>query len=91
MNEKNVTGIVGTILSAVGTATQTNEILETISLIITIIGGVLTFIVMPLISWFKKASEDGKIDIKEIGEAVDVLKDGIDKTKDLTEKEKKNG
>ena len=38
MKNEIITGTIGTGLSAVGTATQTNEILQTVSLIITIKG-----------------------------------------------------
>ena len=73
-----VVGAVGTSTSAVGTAIQTNEILQTISLVITIIGGVLTFIVMPLLKWYKDAKKDGKIDKDEIKDGLDTLQNGIE-------------
>lgn len=80
-------GIVGTSVAALGTATQTNEILQTISLILTILGAIVSLIVIPLINWYRKAKEDKKITKEEIKEAVDIVKDGIE---EITEKTKTN-
>ena len=63
-----ISATLGATLGAVGTVTQTNETLETISLIITIIGAFLSFIVCPLISWLNRAKKDGHIDSEEIEE-----------------------
>ena len=53
MKDNIIYGSIGTALSIIGTSLQTNEVLETISLIITIIGGIITFIITPLISIIK--------------------------------------
>ena len=74
-----ITGAVGTSLGVIGTATQTNEILQTISLIITIVGGVISLIVVPILSWYFKAKQDGKITPDEIKEGVEIIKDGAEK------------
>lgn len=76
-----VAGIFGTSASAVGTALQTNDILQTISLIITILGGIVTLIVLPILNWYHKAKQDGKITKEEIKEGLDTLNDGLDKLK----------
>lgn len=89
MKNEVVGGVAGTILSATGTAIQTNEILQTVSLIITIIGGLLT-ITMAILTWWNKAKKDGKIDKDEINELVDIVKDGSTEIKDAI-KEGKNG
>ena len=71
MKDEIIAACVGESVAVVGTATQTNQYLQTISLIITIIGGVLTIIatcIVPLIKWFKNARKDGKIDEEEIKE-----------------------
>ena len=81
-------GSIGTALSALGTALQTNEILETISLVITIIGGVITFIVVPLLNWYRHAKKDGKIDAGEIKEGLDIIVDGSERVKDEIDKGK---
>lgn len=93
MKQQMICGSVGTALSAVGTGLQPNEILETISLVITIIGGIITFIVMPLITWYKNAKKDGKIDANELEEGVKIVIDGSEKIKGQVEDkdEKKEG
>lgn len=84
---------VGATLGAVGTATQTNEILQTISLVITIIGAIISMIIVPLISWYQKAKKDGKITSDEIKDGIDTLVDGVkevqDKLEDKNEEDKK--
>ena len=88
MKHELIGGAVGTGISAVGTAMQTNELLQTISLVITILGGLITFIIMPLINWYQNAKKDGKIDKEEIQEGVKIIEDGLDKLKDKDDKEK---
>lgn len=87
MKSELAAGVVGTALGIVGTATQTNEILETVSLIITIVGAVISFIIVPLLNWYTRAKKDGKITRSEIEEGAEILKDGIDKTKEAADKQ----
>ena len=81
-------GLVGTSTSAVGTAIQPNQILQTISLVITIIGGIIT-IISALYVWFKKAKADGKIDKDEIEEGAKIIQEGIEEIKDALDDKKK--
>ena len=81
-------GIVGTSISATGTALQTNEMLQTISLVITIIGALITYIVMPLLLWYKKSKKDGKITKEEIKEGIDIIYTGAEEIKKKKEEEK---
>ena len=83
-------GIFGTGTCAVGTALQTNEVLQTISLIITILGGIVTLIVLPILNWYNKAKKDGKITSEEIKEGVETLNDGLEKLNDNLKGENKN-
>lgn len=78
MKNELIGGSIGTALSAIGTGLQTNDVLQTISLVITIIGGLITFIIVPLVNWYKNAKKDGKIDTEELKDGVDILKDGVD-------------
>lgn len=87
MKNELILGGIGTALSAVGTATQTQEILQIVSLVITILGGIISFIVLPILNWYQKAKQDGKITVDEIKEGVETLQDGIEKTKEEIEKE----
>ena len=88
MKQELITGALGTTLGVVGTATQTNEVLQTISLIITIVGAVISMIVVPLLSWYLKAKKDGKITADEIKEGAETLSDGIKGVKDEIDKNK---
>lgn len=83
MKNELISGSVGTVLSAIGTGLQTNEVLQTISLIITIIGGLITFIIMPLLSWYNKSkTDDSKIDADEVQEAIEIITHGSEKIKE---------
>ena len=88
MKQSWIGGIIGTSVSATGTALQTNEVLQTISLIITILGGIIT-IVFALLGWYQKAKADGKITKDEIEEAVDIIKEGTEDIKDALDDKKK--
>ena len=90
MKHELITGGVGTALGVIGTVTQTNEILQMVSLIITILGAIVSMIVVPIMSWYIKAKKDGKISADEIKEGVEILDEGIKKTQDKIDKEKKD-
>lgn len=81
MKNELIAGGIGTGLGVLGTATQFNEVLQTISLIITILGALVSFVVVPLLSWHKNAKKDGKITADELKDAAEALKDGLNKTK----------
>lgn len=83
MKDNLIYGSIGTALSAIGTGLQTNEVLETISLIITIIGGIITFIIAPLLSWYNKSkTDDSKIDDNELQEAIKIISRGSEEIKE---------
>lgn len=88
MNKEVIGGMCGTALSAVGTGLQTSEVLQIISLVLTIIGSLIT-ITMAIINWWKKAKADGKITSDEIQEGIEIIQDGLDDLKDKTQKEDK--
>ena len=87
-NNNLIIGSIGTALSFVGTAMQTNEILQTISIIITIIGGLITFIIMPPVNWYKSAKKDGKIGTEELKKGINIIVDGSEKIKEEIDKKK---
>lgn len=89
MKNEIIGGTIGTALSATGTALQTNEVLQTISLIITIIGAIISMIIIPLITWYKNAKKDGKIDKDEIKDGLDTLEEGVKGVKDSLDDKKK--
>ena len=89
MRGELIGGSIGTALSAVGTGLQTNEVLQTISLVITIIGGLITFIIVPLANWYKNAKKDGHIDSKEIEELTKGISKGLNEIGDVLDEHKK--
>lgn len=86
-----ILGVIGTSTSAVGTALQPSEILQIISLCITILGGIISLILIPLLNWYKSAKKDGKITQEEINDAVNTLQEGIDGVKNIVDENKKKG
>lgn len=91
----------GTTVAAISTAAQTNEGLQMIQLIVTICAAAVTFLtgiiglVVKIISWYKKAKSDGKIDESEWEELGGIVKDGINDGKqsidDINKQIKKKG
>lgn len=79
MNNEYIYGGLGTAVAATGTALQPNDILQTISLVITIIGGLITFVFVPLYNWYKQAKKDGKITKEELKDGVEIAVDGVNK------------
>ena len=92
MNKEILGGSIGTALSVVGTAIQVDEVLKYVSLAITIIGGIISMIIIPILNWYKKSKEDGKISKEELEEGIKIISDGIDSVKDKTQdKQTKKG
>ena len=89
MKKEMIGASIGTLLSATGTALQPQEILQIISLIITIIGAIISMIIIPLLTWYKNAKKDGKIDIDEVKEGAENLKEGLDGVKQTLDDKKK--
>lgn len=87
MNKEVAGAISGTALSAIGTGLQTSEVLQIISLVLTIIGSLIT-ITMAVINWWKKASADGRITKEELEEGANIAKEGIDALNERIEKGK---
>lgn len=81
MKTRNILELIGNGSMYVLTATQTKEIFEIISLILSIAISLL-ILVGHIVAWFKKANTDGKIDADEINELVDTSKADIEKLKE---------
>lgn len=90
MKNELIAGGIGTALGAVGTATQTNDVLETISLVITILGALISFVIVPLINWHRSAIKDGKITTDELKEASKIAKDGLSQIVDKRDEIRKD-
>ena len=65
------------------TVTQTKEVFQIISLVLSII---TTVVIMgsKLIKWWKDAKQDGKITKEELEDATKIITDGIEDIKDKT-------
>lgn len=68
-------------IAVIMTGLQTNEVFQTISLIITIVASLFSviFTAIRLYYWFKEASKDGKIDQEEVDDAKSIIDDLKDK------------
>lgn len=71
-------GIGGTALESLLAVAQTNEILQTIQIILAIITFLVT-IGYTLWKWYKNAKKDGKITKDEVEDLVDEIKEEVDK------------
>ena len=89
MKKEFIGGIIGTALSSAGAIADLQQWLTIFSTIITILGGIVTLIVIPLLAWYKKAKADGKITKDEIEEGVNIIKNGVDELKEKDKKDKK--
>lgn len=73
-------GILGTALSGVGAGLSLEQLQQIISIVCTCVGAIITIVscvIIPLIRWYKKAKEDGKITQEEINEAKEIVESGI--------------
>lgn len=83
MNTKEfIGGIAGTILSSTGAIANLTEWLTIVSTVITIVGGIITLIIIPLVSWYRRVKEDGKITTEELKEGADIIKNGVEDLKE---------
>lgn len=82
-------GVLATTSSTLGTMLAPSEILRIISLIFTIIGAIISMIVLPILNWYRNAKKDGKITTDEIADLIDEIKDGIDGVGEVIDQNKK--
>ena len=91
MNTKYAGETLGVTMSAIGTATQTDPLLQNISLILTIVGAVIA-IVSSLINIYQKVKKNDKITSEDIKQVLDTTDKQIKDIKDaLPKKENKDG
>lgn len=81
MKTRNILELIGNGSMYVLTATQTKEIFEIISLILSIAISLL-ILVGHIVAWAKRAGADGKIDADEVNELVDTTKGDFEKLKE---------
>ena len=84
MKHDEVVGYLGSSFGAVMTALQTNETLQIIQGVLSIIALVLT-IAYTIWKWYRKASQDGKITADEVDDLFENLNNINKKEKDKKE------
>ena len=99
MDDKLLFGVTGTAVGAVGTSLSVTELQAIISIIVTVLGFVISVLIplgIKLFKWFKKAKEDGKIDKEELNELGQIvnqgakdIKDGVESIKEVSHKDEK--
>lgn len=94
--DKLMCGLVGTAVSAAGTGLAISEVQAVISIVITVLGFIISVVVpfiMKLIHKIKEAKKDGHITEEEAKDIMNTViedgKDVLDQAKELTNKEKK--
>lgn len=85
MKIKENLGYVCTGVSAILTALQDNAIYQVVNMILVILS-LLINIIYTIYKWYKQAGQDGRIDIDEVGDLLDGVKNELDNSP-LTKKE----
>ena len=78
LKHDEVIGYAGSSFGAVMTALQTNELFQLVQLILSCVALVIT-IAYTVWKWWKKASQDKKIEDKELDELFDEIEDQLKK------------
>ena len=93
--DKLMCGLVGTAVSAAGTGLAISEVQAVVSIIITVLGFIISVVVpfiMKLIHKIKEAKKDGHITEEEAKDIMNTViedgKDVLDQAKELTDKNK---
>lgn len=81
MKTRSILELVGNGSMYILTFTQTREVFEIVSLILSILISLL-ILVGHVVAWFKKANYDGKITGEELEELVDSTKTHVEKLKE---------
>ena len=94
--DKLMCGLVGTAVSAAGTGLAISEVQAVISIVITVLGFIISVVIpfiMKLIHKIKEAKKDGHITEEEAKDIMNTViedgKDVLDQAKELTDKNKK--
>lgn len=79
---------VGEGVAVILTATQTNEIFQTISLILTCVS-IFFSLIYTIYKWYKEAKKDGKITVDEVKDLSDKITEHVENAKENLDKEDK--
>lgn len=88
MNKENFIDGGCVLMSTLFTATQSKEVLQIISFVLTIIS-VLIVIIRNIIDWYIDAKKDGKITAEEVKKGTDIIIDGVQKVNNIIDENKK--
>lgn len=92
MDDKMLFGLTGTAVSAAGAGLSVTEIQAIVSIVVTVLGFIISVFVplcIKLYQKIKKAKEDGKIDKEELDDIVETGKEIVDETKKVVDDIKK--
>ena len=90
-DNKIMAGILGTSVSAVGAGLSVTELQAIISIIVTVLGFIISVLIplcVKLYNKVKSAKEDGKIDKEEMEDMVSTGKEILDETKKVIDEVK---
>ena len=88
MKVKDIFQIVGNGFQYLISFAQVEDIMRIVGLVLSVLISIL-ILVDKMITWWKKAKEDGKITEDEIQEGVNIIKEGTEDIKDYIDKGKK--
>ena len=83
MDDKLLFGLTGTAVSAAGAGLSVTEIQAIVSIVVTVLGFIISVFVplcIKLYNKIKKAKEDGKIDKEELDDIIETGKEIVDET-----------
>lgn len=92
MDDKLLFGLTGTAVSAAGAGLSVTEIQAIVSIVVTVLGFIISVFVplcIKLYQKIKKAKEDGKIDKEEMKDIIETGKEIVDETKKVVDDIKK--
>lgn len=90
MTDKNYGGWAFSGIAGVFTAVQTAEVMQYISLALTILSVLISF-AFTIYKWYLKASEDKKLTIDELKELADEIQHKIEEAQGLLKEGEQNG
>lgn len=88
IDDKMLFGVTGTAVSAVGAGLSVTEIQAIVSIVVTVLGFIISVLVPLFIKLYHKikdAKADGKITKEELDDIVETGKEIVNKTKDVIE------
>lgn len=85
MDNKTVGGLIGTCISSMGASLSLDDVQTIISIVVTVLGFMITItttVIIPVCKKIRDAKKDGKITLEELEDINNTVKDSIDKVKE---------